>query len=810
MKVSLNWLKDYIDIDLDANKIANILTDTGLEVEGVEEVLSIQGGLENVVIGQVIKCEKHPDADRLKVTFVNVGENENLQIVCGAPNVAEGQKVIVAKVGAVLYPKPDESFKIKKSKIRGVESFGMICAEDELGIGTSHDGILVLEERAVIGQKAAEYFDLKSDHILEIGLTPNRADAMGHIGVARDLKAYLNVHHNANLQLKLPSVDQFKADNNTLNVNIKVHDEELCPRYAGLTIDKLQVKASPEWLQKKLRVIGLNPINNVVDATNFVLHELGTPLHAFDKSVVGNEINIRKAKKGEKLTTLDEVERTLSENNLVIANEKEALCLAGIMGGKNSGVSEKTTSIFLEAAYFNPVSIRKTAKEFGINSDASFRFERGIDIEMVSFALKRAALLIQSIAGGEISMEVTDLYPNKTNPFQIAFRPIYCNKIIGTDIESAVQTKILEELDIEVQNSGKDAWQLAVPTYRVDVQREIDVVEEILRVYGFNKVELPEKMSASLTFRNKLDVEKLQNKTSNQLVDLGFFEMMNNSLTNANYVEKLGGKLLNPEHNVTILNPLSNELNTMRQTLLFQTLETIAYNQNRQQADVKLFEFGKTYKKFGKEHVENKRLLVAISGKKTEESWNNNNESATIFTLKGIVVALLNKLGIAHFVQEETFSNDFGEGILLQIRKTKLVEIYTVDNQIQKQFDIKQAVYVADIDWDAVLQNATMNKIKYTPLPKTQIVRRDFSLLIDKEIHYNRLKDIAFTIDKKLLKGVNLFDVYEGKNIENGKIAYSLSFLFQDNEKTLQDKQVDAIMQKIRSEYENELGAKLR
>lgn len=810
MKIALNWLKEYINTSLEVDKIATILTDIGLEVEGVEKIQAIKGGLENVVIGQIITCDKHPDADRLNITSVNIGREDNLQIVCGAPNIAKGQKVVVAKVGATLYPKPDEQFKIKKSKIRGVESFGMICAEDELGIGASHDGIMVLNEDAVVGSDAAAYFDLQDDYLIEIGLTPNRADAMGHVGVARDLKAYLNVHENENLKLNFPIIDTFKVDNHDLPIRINVHDHDLCPRYLGLTINNVQVKTSPEWLQKRLRAIGLSPVNNVVDATNYVLHELGTPLHAFDASVVNGEINVRKAKDGETLLTLDDVERKLSSKNLVIANKDKALCLAGIMGGKHSGVSEKTSSIFLEAAYFNPVSIRKTAKEFGFNTDASFRFERGIDIDLIDFALKRAALLIKTIAGGTIAMEPNDIYPNKIAHFKINFRPQYCNAIIGVEIETSIQAKILEELDIIIEHKNKESWELAVPCYRVDVQREIDVIEEVLRIYGFNKVTLPEKLSSSLSFRSKIDAEKLQNKTADQLVALGFSEIMNNSLTNSNYIEKLGGEVLKKEQNINILNPLSNELNVMRQTLVFQAMETIAYNQNRQQANLKIFEFGKTYKKFNDNLVENKRLLIAITGNKAAENWSNANEITSFFTLKGIVDALYIKLGLANLTKEKNFSEELGAGIVLKTGQATSAELFIVSKQLTDYFGIKQDVFIANIDWDVIIQSSVMNKVKFSPLPKTQVVRRDFSLLLDNDVSYAQLKEIAFKTDRKLLKKINLFDVYEGKKMEKGKKSYAISFQFQDGEKTLKDEQVDTIMKKIRIQYEKELGASLR
>jgi len=811
MKISLNWLKEYIKTELEAEKIASILTDTGLEVDNLEKIEAVKGGLQSVVIGKVLSCEPHPDADRLKITTVDVAGPEILQIVCGAANVAKGQKVVVATIGATLYPVSGESFKIKQSKIRGVESRGMLCAEDELGLGNSHEGIIVLNEDAVIGANAADYFDLQDDYLIEIGLTPNRADAMGHIGVARDLKAYLNLHNNEELTLNLPSINTFKTDNEKLTVAIKVEDKELCPRYAGVTISGVQVKASPEWMQKRLRTIGIAPINNIVDVTNYVLHELGTPLHAFDAAIVGDEINVRRAKDGEVLVTLDNVERKLSSANLVIANRDKAMCLAGVFGGKESGVSDKTTAIFLEAAYFNPISIRKTAKEFGLNTDASFRFERGIDVELVDFALKRAALLIKEVAGGEISMQAEDIYSEKIKPFSVDFNPEKCNALIGITIPAKIQETILAELDIKVESKTKESWKLSVPSYRVDVKREIDVIEEILRIYGFNKVTLPEKLSASLSYRDKLDPEEIQNKIADQLVALGFSEMLNNSLTNSSYVEKLGGTVLLPEQNVGILNPLSNELNVMRQSLLFQTLEVVAFNQNRQQLDLKLFEFGKIYKKESGKLIENKRLIIALTGKKEVENWSNSPQQASFYTLKGIVSALYSKLGLKASTKEKSIENSILEdGIDLVTGKFKTATLGWISDKTKKEFDLKQAVFIADIDWDALLGSTIMNKVKFTEIPKTQIVRRDFSLLMDKNISFSQLEEIAFQVDRKLLRNVHLFDVYEGKNLEEGKKSYALSYSFQDKENTLKDEQVDAIMNKIREQYETKLMVKLR
>lgn len=811
MKISLNWLKDYIAIDLAPERIDRILTDTGLEVEGVEKIEAVKGGLQGVVIGEVLTCERHPDADRLNITTVNLGEGEPVQIVCGAPNVAAGQKVVVATVGCTLYPNPDEPFKIKKSKIRGVESHGMICAEDELGMGKSHDGIMVLAADAIPGTPASEFFNLGDDYLIEIGLTPNRADAMGHIGVARDLKAYLNVHENAQLEINRPDVSAFKVGEVINPVAIEVEDRERCPRYCGVTIEGVEVKASPEWLQKRLRTIGLSPINNIVDVTNYVMHELGTPLHAFDAGVVNGKVLVRTAKAGETIVTLDEEERKLTETDLVIANASEAMCIAGVFGGIQSGVSDSTKAIFLESAVFNPVSVRKTARANGLNTDASFRFERGVDPELTMYALKRATLLIQEVAGGEVAMAPVDNYPEPIKPFQVSFNSVRCNQLIGVNIPETEMEKILTNLDISVVEKNDADWMLEVPAYRVDVQREADVVEEVLRIYGFNNVPLPEKLNTSLSYRPKPDKEGLKNQVADLLVGFGAFELLNNSLTKAAYVEELGQDVLLPERHVRMLNPLSNELDVMRQTLLFSSLEVVAYNQNRQRSDIKAFEFGKVYHKFESGYHENERLLIILSGKREQENWNSTSEVVSYYTMKGLVNALFSRLGLANMTSEKALKSSLLEdGVQLITGKQKTGEMGWISKKMKKYFGIKQDVFVADLDWDALVQSSVMNKVKYTELPKTQAVRRDFSLLLDKQVTFAEIQDIARKSDKKLLQDVGLFDVYEGKNMEEGKKSYAVSFVFQDKEKTLKDEQVDAIMNRIREGLEKELNAQLR
>ena len=811
MKISLNWLKQYVDTDLKPEEIGRILTDTGLEVEGINKIEAVKGGLEGVVVGQVISCEQHTGADRLKVTKVTVGGEEELQIVCGAPNVAAGQKVIVATVGCTLWPNPDEAFKIKKSKIRGEESFGMLCAEDELGLGEGHDGILVLDDSAKVGQPAAEYFELEDDYEIEIGLTPNRADAMGHIGVARDLVAFLNTHKQANAQLKMPDVSSFSVENNDLKIDVSVEDNENCPRYMGTTIKGVKVEASPAWLQKRLRAIGLSPINNVVDVTNFVMHELGTPLHAFDAAKLNGKIVVKSASDGDKFVTLDEVERTLSSKNLMITNGSDHLCIAGVLGGNDSGIKSETTDVFLESAYFDAVSVRKTAKEHGLNTDASFRYERGVDPHMTDYALKRAALLIKEVAGGSIAMDVVDTNSKPVDNWTVEFSYERCNKLIGHAIEKEVVNTILSNLDIKVLSEENGIAQLEIPAYRVDVKREADVVEEVLRIYGFNNIPIPSKLNTSISYQKKPDLEKVQTVISEMLVGMGYIETLNNSLTKSTYADQLGGEIVKAERNVEMLNPLSQDLNVMRQSLIFNMLEMVAHNQNRQNADLKLYEFGKTYHKYESGYSENKRLIIGLTGRKQNENWNSSNDTVTYYSIKGIAMALFQRLGLADMIKESAFKNSLLEdGLQLSILKKKVGEIGWASRKMKKHFGIKQDVFIADLDWDAIVDSLKMAKIKFTELPKTFVVRRDFSLLLDTKVQFSEIEEIAKQCDKKILKEVGLFDVYEGKNLDQGKKSYAVSFKFQDPEQTLKDKQVDAVMEKIRTSLESKLGAELR
>lgn len=811
MKVSYNWLKSYITIDIPVEEVAEILTEIGLEVESVEKNEAVKGGLSGVVVAEVLTCEKHPDADKLKVTTVTTG-TEEFQVVCGAPNVAAGQKVLLATVGSTIYPQPDQPLKLKVSKIRGVESFGMLCAEDELGLGHSHDGILVLDNQIPSGTPAAKVFDLEDDYLLEIGLTPNRADAMGHIGVARDLLAAIQFRTKNTSKLSWPQVDSFQVHSNSNAVKIEVRDTVKCPKYIGLTISNITVKSSPSWLQKRLRAVGLSPINNVVDVTNFVMRELGAPLHAFDLTVVGSEIVVRGANEGEKITTLDGIERTLTTDDLVICNQQEPMCIAGVFGGEKSGITDSTTSMFLESAYFQPVSIRKTSKRFGLSTDASFRFERGVDPTLTEFALKRAALLIQEVAGGEITMSPFTVDANTLSTAQeVNFNTNRFRSVAGVDCTDEDIFQILGLLDIKILKNDNSQLLLEVPAYRVDVTREVDVIEEVLRIYGFNNVPFPDKWNMSGISFPKPNPEKIQLTATEFLVGKGFIEIMNNSLVPSAHSGIQDAKQTKENHQVKLLNPLSLELDTMRQTLIYGALDVIAYNQNRQQPNLKLLEFGKVYHKFESGYSENKRLLLAISGKQDFDHWNGASNSTNFYQLKGIFASLLQRLGLYSFVQERTIENDlFSDGTDWYILKKRVASVGWIGESVLKKFGVKQAVFVADIDWDVLIESMQMTKIQYKELPKTFAVRRDFSMLLRKEIKFNEIEQLARATDKKLLKDVGLFDVYEGKNLPEGQKSYAVSFHFQDDQQTLRDEQIDAIMQRIRERLEADLGAQIR
>lgn len=806
MKISYNWLKQFVKIDWKSEETAALLTDLGLEVEIVDKYQSVKGGLEGIVVGHVLTCIQHPDADRLKITTVDLGDGIPVQIVCGASNVAAGQKVPVATIGTILYDATGVAFTIKKGKIRGQESHGMICAEDELGLGESHEGIMILDNALVPGTKAATVFKIENDEVFEIGLTPNRADAMSHWGTARDLKAGL-LQSGVNVELITPSVSNFRVDKRILKIDIDVKESKLAPRYCGVTISGITVKPSPSWLQNRLKAIGLNPKNNIIDVTNYVLHELGQPLHAFDASKINGKISVKTLPTGTKFVTLDDVERTLDEEDLMICDEKGPLCIAGVFGGKKSGVSENTNSIFLESAYFNPVSIRKTAKRHQLNTDASFRFERGIDPTITVYALKRAALLIQEVAGGEITSDVIDVYPKKIEDFTVFLNFSKVAKIIGQELSKDTIKKILVSLDIKVNSVSDAGLGLTIPAYRVDVQREIDVIEEILRVYGYNNINFSKKLNATVSNSPRTEDYKVQNSIATQLNSQGFNEMMANSLTTASYVQL--SDLLKEEHNVTMLNPLSADLATMRQSLLFSGLEAVSYNINRKNADLKLFEFGKSYHNLPSGYEERKHLTLFLSGNRNQESWTNTQKPSDFFLFKGYVNAVLSRLGIQKTQHLPLTSDVFAEGIAIVFGEEVIVELGVVKKSILKHFGIKQEVFFADFNWALILKLIT-TKIKYAEIPKYPEVRRDLALLIDQNVTYDSIYNIARQTEKTLLKDINLFDVYEGKNLAEGKKSYALSFIIQDNSKTLTDVQIDKIMSKLQKNFETELGASLR
>jgi len=806
MRISYNWIKQFLKIDSSSEDVSNMLTDLGLEVEIVEKYQSVKGGLEGVVVGHVLTCEKHPDADRLKITTVDLGDGTPVQIVCGASNVEAGLKVPVATIGTKLFDKDGNEFEIKKGKIRGQESHGMICAEDELGLGTSHEGIMILDSNLKPGTPAAKVFNIENDEIFEIGLTPNRADAMSHMGVARDLRAAL-LQKNASLELITPSVSKFKVDKRTLKIDVDVKDTNLAPRYCGVTISGITIKPSPSWLQNRLKAIGLTPKNNIIDVTNYVLHELGQPLHAFDATKINGKITVKTVASGTKLVTLDDVERTLHEEDLLICDDKGPLCLAGVFGGKNSGVTENTTSIFLESAYFNPVTIRKTAKRHTLSTDASFRFERGIDPSITEYALKRAALLIQEVAGGEITSDIIDIYPKKIEDFTVFLNYEKAFKLIGQELPKETIKKIVASLDIKVNSSSDAGLGLIIPSYRVDVQREVDVIEEILRVYGYNNINFTKKLNATVAKSSRTEDYKVQNIVAAQLNSFGFHEMMANSLTSPEYIQL--SELLKEEYNVTMLNPLSNDLSVMRQSMLFSGLEAISYNINRKNSDLKLFEFGKSYRKLLSGYNEKKHLTLFITGNRANESWTNPEKPSDFFLFKGYVTSILSRLGFDKVVNQPITSDFFAEGIAIGLENDVLVELGTLKKSILKHFDIKQEVFYAEFNWDLVIKLLS-NKIKFTAIPKYPEVRRDFALLVDTSVTFESLYKVARQTEKSLLKSINLFDVYEGKNLPEGKKSYAVSFIIQDATKTLTDVQIDKIMSKLQHNFETELGATLR
>ena len=838
MNISYNWLKRYIALTDSAEQVAQILTSIGLEVGKVEQVQTIKGGLEGLVVGEVLTCVDHPNSDHLHITTTRVAPDaEPLQIVCGAPNVAAGQKVIVATVGTVLYD-GDEKFTIKRGKIRGEESLGMICAEDEIGVGTSHDGIMVLPADTPVGMPAKEYFGVEDDTLIEVDITPNRADGASHYGVARDLYAYYQAK-GVNVALVKPCVEDFKVNSHALPIEVVVENAEACPRYTGVSIKGVTIQESPDWLKKALNTIGIRPINNVVDVTNFVLHEMGQALHSFDADKIkGNKVIVKNATEGQKFVTLDGVERTLSAADLMICNAEEPMCIAGVFGGQESGISETTTNVFLESAYFDPVSIRKTARRHQLSTDASFRYERGCDPNNTLYVLKRCALLIQEVAGGEIAMEIVDEVKGEKlevkdekyfAPFPVEFNIDRAHALIGKELGEELIERILHAMEVEIVSKEGKTWQLGVPRYRVDVQRECDVVEDILRIYGYNNVEFPEKLNTSLSYNPKPNPVALQIRISEQLTAQGFNEILNNSLTKVSYYEPLEG--LSLATCVKIMNPLSQDLGVMRQTLLFGGLESIQRNANRKNADLKFYEFGNCYHYNAQKiadrqakdphwvydplyaYSEEPHLALWLTGNKTAQSWVQKEEKTSFYTLHAYVNNVLRRLGVnVQLLNMEPLNSELcSDGMVIKAPNGKQIGFMGIVNgKLLKAFDIDNPVYYADLDWNMLLKLNKQYKPVINDLPKFPEVKRDFALLVDKSVKFADLAKAALAAEKKLLKAVNLFDVYEGKNLEAGKKSYALSFILQDAENTLKDKQIEAIMAKLLKTFEEKFGAKLR
>lgn len=820
MNISYKWLKEYVDFDLTAQQVADALTSTGLEVDALEEVQTIKGGLQGLYVGKVLTCEPHPDSDHMHITTVDLGKGEPSQIVCGAPNVAAGQKVIVADLGCKLYD-GDKEFVIKKSKLRGVESCGMICAEDEIGVGTSHDGIIVLPEDAPVGQPAAEYYNLESDWLIEVDITANRADGLSHYGVARDLYAWLK-QNGYETSLHRPSCDDFKVDNNDLVVDVEIQNTEACRRYACISITDCEVKESPEWLKNKLNIIGLRPINNIVDITNYIMMAYGQPMHCFDADMVeGNKIVVRTQPEGTPFVTLDGEEHKLSERDLSICNAKEPMCIAGVFGGKGSGTYDTTKNVVLESAYFHPTWIRKSARRHGLSTDASFRFERGIDPNGVIYALKQAAILCKELAGGKVSMEIRDEYPNPIESPKVRLDFEYVDNLIGKKIGNDTIKAILNNLEMEIVAEDEKGLDIIVPAYRVDVQRPCDVVEDILRIYGYNNVEIPTQLKSSLVVKDFEDQRhKLANLVSEQLVGAGFNEILNNSLTKAAYYEGLQSYPL--ENCTRIFNPLSSDLNVMRQTLLFGGLESIMRNANRKAPNLRFFEFGNCYN-YNKEkandedpikaYTEQNHLGLWITGRRVEGSWIHPNEDSSFYELKAYVDNILRRIGMpmGMLVQCKSENDIFSHGLTLKNRGGKVfVEMGIVSKKLQKKADIDREVYFADINWTEVTKAVKKSKVDFKEICKFPAVSRDLALLLDKSVEFAQVEQIARQTEKKLLKSVELFDVYEGKNLPEGKKSYAVNFILQDEQKTLNDKAIDAIMNKLIANLKKQLNCELR
>ena len=815
MNISYKWLKEYVDFDLTAQQVADALTSTGLEVDALEEVQSIRGGLKGLYVGKVLTCEAHPNSDHLHVTTVDLGKGEPSQIVCGAPNVAAGQKVIVADLGCVLYD-GDNEFVIKKSKLRGVESNGMICAEDEIGIGNDHSGIIVLPEDAVVGTPAAEYYNLESDWLIEVDITANRADGLSHWGVARDLYAWLK-SNGYETSLHRPDCSEFKVDNHDLPIEVVIENQEACKRYACVSVTDCEVKESPDWLKNKLTTVGLRPINNIVDITNYVMMAYGQPLHTFDADMVkGHKIVVKTMAEGTPFQTLDGEEHKLSDRDLAICNAEEPMCIAGVFGGKGSGTYETTKNVVLESAYFHPTWIRKSARRHGLSTDASFRFERGVDPNGTIYALQQAAILCKQLAGGKISMEVCDVYPEPMKNAVVELSYEYVHNLVGKEIPVDTIKSICESLEMKVLNETAEGLTLEIPAYRVDVQRPCDVVEDILRIYGYNNVEIPTQLKSSLVIKADEDRKhKLQNLVSEQLVGAGFNEILNNSLTKTAYYE---GK----KNVVKIMNPLSSDLGVMRQTLLYGGLESVEHNVKRKNANLKFFEFGNCY--FFDEEKENPEnpmqaykeenfMGIWVTGKRVEGSWAHPNEDSTYYELAAYVQTILNRIGLKQgaTVQKKSENEDFSAGIVIENRGgKKLIEMGVLSKKLLKQFDLQQPVYFAELNWTQLMKATKKNEVTFTDIPKHPAVSRDLALLVDNNVEFAQIEQIARQTEKKLLKKVELFDVYEGDKLPAGKKSYAVNFILQDAEKTMNDKQIDAIMQKLIANSKKQLNAELR
>lgn len=806
MKISYNWLKNYVDFNLTPNDLGEVLTGVGLEVEDIIPFETIQGGLDGVVIGEVKECAKHPDADKLSVTKVDAGTGELLQIVCGAPNVATGQKVVVALVGSTLYPSAGEKLQIKKAKIRGVESFGMICAEDEIGLSESHAGIMVLDSAAVVGTKAAEYFKVEKDFVLEIGLTPNRGDANSHIGVARDIAAALNVAYQSKVNFTKPDVSKFKASN-AKKIEVEVKDTEACPRYSGLTISNITVKDSPDWLKNKLKAIGVRSVNNVVDVTNYVLHEYGQPLHAFDADKIrGGKVVVKKASEGTVFKTLDEKEVKLGADDLTICDAEGAMCIAGVFGGFESGVSSSTKNIFLESACFSSTSVRKTATRLNLRTDAATHFEKGTDPNITVEALKRAALLITEICGGEVSSDIIDIYPNKIEGWRFAVSFDRMIRLAGFSIPKETVGKILEHLEIKVEKEDGDEWHLLVPAFKTEVKREADVVEEIIRILGYNSFTLPKHLKSSLPLTPKVDGQQTENIVADILCGAGFHEIWTNSVTQSKFEEDEALQ----QQQIKLLNSQTAELDSLRTSMLYSALEVVAHNQNRKATDLRLFEFGSTYNKTGAGYTQTRHLSLLLTGKSAEDNWLAKGTSFSFYHLKSFVLNVLHRLGHHHFETETAEQNPFAFSLKLKIEGVEIANIGSVSKNVLSKFDIKSEVFFANLNWDYLLDKSQFAKTSFHELPKFPAVRRDLAMVVNEDLQFAAIEKIAHAESKKLLQEVSLFDVYKGDKMEKGKKSYAVSFVFQHAEKTLTDAEVEKTMSRLMNKYESELGAVIR